>query len=53
MLKDLTGKTFGKLLVIERAENNNKQTMWLCECQCIDKNLKIVRGSHLKSGLSG
>jgi len=23
--------------------------MWLCECQCINKNVKVVRGTHLKS----
>jgi len=23
--------------------------MWLCECQCVDKNVKVVRGTHLKS----
>jgi hypothetical protein len=50
MFEDLTNKTFGKLLVIERAENKNNQTMWLCECQCIDKTLKVVRGNHLKLG---
>jgi hypothetical protein len=50
MLKDLTGKTFGKLLVIQRSENINKHTMWLCECQCINKTIKIVRGNNLKSG---
>lgn len=39
MFIDLTNKTFGKLLVLKRAENRNQQTMWLCECQCEKKQL--------------
>lgn len=39
---DLTGKRFGKLLVIERAENHEKPNgqqvaMWLCLCDCGEK----------------
>lgn len=34
-LKDLTDQEFGRLMVIERAENNNQgKTMWLCRCEC-------------------
>lgn len=33
-LKDLTGQRFGKLTVIERAENDGKRTQWLCKCDC-------------------
>lgn len=33
-LKDLTGKRFGKLLVIERAENINGRVAWKCLCDC-------------------
>ena len=50
VFKDLTGQMFGKLKVIERAENKGHQTYWLCECQCINKIQKVVRASHLKSG---
>lgn len=50
-LKDLTGQKFGKLTVIERAENDNKgNVQWLCQCECGNK--KVVRGSSLKSGNS-
>jgi len=32
---DLTGQRFGKLVVIERSENNKKgSAKWLCECNC-------------------
>ena len=31
---DLTGKRFGKLTVIERAENRNNKVYWKCLCDC-------------------
>lgn len=45
--QDLTGQRFGKLTVIERAENKGKQTMWLCRCDC--GNFCKVSGGNLKS----
>lgn len=34
-LNDLTGKKFGRLTVVSRAENDKHgQTMWLCVCDC-------------------
>lgn len=50
---DLTGQKFGKLLVLERAENRiqpsgQKKTQWLCKCEC-GKNI-VVAMTHLKSG---
>ena len=38
-LKDLKGQRFGRLVVIERAENfilpsGQPQTAWLCQCDC-------------------
>lgn len=44
---DLTGKRFGRLLVI-RQEGVNKQgsRMWLCECG----NAKIINGADLRRG---
>lgn len=45
---DLTGQKFGRLTVIERAENRGKQTYWLCKCEC--GNEVIVRGGSLKNG---
>lgn len=47
-VKDLTGKKFGRLTVVEFAESKNGRTYWLCECDCGNK--KIVRGAHLKNG---
>lgn len=47
-LKDLTGKKFGRLLVIERAENRGKQTYWKCKCDC--GKVKEVNGAKLKNG---
>jgi len=33
--QDLTGKRFGKLIVIKRAENNwQGRPRWLCQCDC-------------------
>ncbi|SCC62096.1 Uncharacterized protein BCZB5J_05094 [Bacillus cereus] len=32
-LQDLTGKKFGRLLVLER-DNSKKKTYWICKCEC-------------------
>lgn len=47
-LVDLSGMKFGRLSVIDRAENVCNAAMWnvVCECGC----KKAVRGGHLKSG---
>ncbi len=50
---DLTGQHFGRLTVINRAEDyvspkGHKLVQWLCECEC--GNRKNVSGSCLKSG---
>ena len=47
-LIDLTGKRFGKLIVIKKEKPKNKHTMWLCKCDCGKE--KIVCGSELKRG---
>lgn len=52
-LKDLTGQTFGKLTVIERADdytdkNGEKHVCWKCKCLC--GNECIVRGHSLRNG---
>lgn len=44
---DLTGRRFGRLTVLSRAENRNGATYWNCLCDCGNK--KTVRASHLKS----
>ena len=51
-LIDLTGQRFGKLTVVNRAEdyvspNNNKMIMWRCKCDC--GNEVIVQGGCLKN----
>lgn len=45
---DLTGKKFGRLIVLKRAENKGTKTAWLCKCDC--GNEKIVSGDKLKTG---
>lgn len=47
-LIDLTNKRYGKLVVIKKAKNRNKKTMWLCKCDCGKE--KIIGGNELKSG---
>lgn len=46
--QDLTGKRFGKLVVIERTNNRGKHTMWKCKCDC--GNYTITGASELKNG---
>lgn len=46
---DLTGQKFGRLTVIERAENNkNGSSQWVCRCEC--GNNKVVFIGNLKNG---
>ena len=46
---DLSGKRFGKLVVLESAkrpdEAKNRETYWLCQCDC--GNTKIIRKGSL------
>ena len=53
-LKDLTGMKFGRLTVVERADdyvNNGKHyTRWKCVCDCGNPQIKIVTGGALKNG---
>ena len=49
-VKDLTGKRFGKLTVIERCGSTNskhKVALWLCKCDCGNEAKRT--GSHLQS----
>lgn len=55
--EDLTGRIFGKLRVLEQAEDyvctsGRRKVRWLCECSCVEKNQVIVYANHLKSGLT-
>ena len=47
-INDLTNKRFGKLFVIERAENNKEgSARWLCKCDC--GKTKIITGKRLNA----
>lgn len=56
--EDLTGKVFGRLTVLKQADDyisprsGTHYAQWLCQCNCEDKNLIIVRGICLKQGLT-
>lgn len=51
MLNDLTGKVFERLTVLEFSHlNEKKQSYWICECNCIDKTIKTIKGKYLISG---
>lgn len=45
---DLTGQRFGRLTVIERAENKGHMTRWLCLCDC--GNTTISQAANLRGG---
>lgn len=45
---DITGKRFGRLLVVGRGEPLNGHTRWICKCDCGRE--RLVHGSSLKSG---
>ncbi|MFA5322910.1 MAG: hypothetical protein WC373_09580 [Smithella sp.] len=48
-IEDLTGKTFGRLLVIHRAENSKcGRAQWKTKCSC--GNIQTTLACHLKSG---
>ncbi|MGE6347905.1 hypothetical protein ACQKIY_25475 [Bacillus mycoides] len=47
-LKDLTGKQFGILIVINRADNKRGRPHWNCKCEC--GNESVVEGAKLNSG---
>ena len=46
-ISDLTGRRFGRLTVLSRAEGT-RNAMWRCKCDC--GNETTVRGSHLTAG---
>ena len=49
--KDLQGKVFGKLKVLERkGSNKHNSALWLCECECGTQ--KIIEGHNLLKGLT-
>lgn len=47
---DLSKKRYGKLVVLERAENRGKHTMWKCKCDC--GNYTITGSNELTTGIT-
>lgn len=48
---DLSGKRFGRLVVVDFAGLNNRhQAQWKCECDC--GNTVVTDGSRLRSGMT-
>jgi very-short-patch-repair endonuclease len=48
---DFMGRRFGRLVVIDRAENDKfGHRHWVCKCDC--GNIKIVKADSLKRGLT-
>jgi hypothetical protein len=45
---DRTGQRYGRLVVLERAENKHDKTAWLCRCDC--GNQKVTTATHLAKG---
>ena len=50
-LIDLTEQTFGRLTVVERAENaKGRHPRWKCQCEC--GNIAIIDSASLKGGIT-
>src|SRR5262245_4381847 len=49
-LIDLTGKPFGRWIVLRRAPNRGRHPYWVCQCIC--GTVREVCGSHLSRGKS-
>ncbi len=47
-LKNLVGKRFGRLLVLEKSETIGIKTRWDCICDC--GNYKTINATNLMSG---
>lgn len=56
--KDLTGMVFGRLTVIEQAEdyvnpnNGDRTARWLCKCSCQENKYITTNGTNLTRGLT-
>lgn len=49
---DMTGKRYGKLIVLKRAENDRfGKAQWLCQCDC-GSEPKVINGASLRKGLT-
>lgn len=41
--KDITGKRFGRLVVIKYKETKNNYAMWLCKCDCGNETIALSK----------
>lgn len=49
LVKDLTGNTYGKLLVLERSgSDKHRNALWKCVCAC--GNVVVISGRSLRTG---
>lgn len=46
-LKNLTGKRFGKLTVLEKGDSKNGRTYWKCRCDC-GKEISVIASNLLR-----
>lgn len=53
-MRDLTGRTFGKLTVLQRVKDERRNTRWKCRCSCGGETVAIsgnlLRGRHKTCG---
>ena len=48
-IKDITGVVSGRLKAVRFSHQQGKQAMWVCECECGNKE-HVVRGSKITTG---
>ncbi len=46
----MTGRRFGRWVVVALASSRSQKRLWLCRCDCGEE--RVVRGDHLNSGAS-
>ena len=49
-VKDISGQTFGKLIVIERTNRTDPKQRAYWKCKCLCGNIIDVRGDNLRRG---
>lgn len=47
---DLSGVTFGNLVVMMKAGSTGRTTLWMCRCSC--GGIKVIRRTNLVSGMT-
>lgn len=49
-VRDLKGQIFDRLTVLEFSHlDEKKQAYWICQCDCKDKTIKVIKGVNLTS----